>query len=162
MEECLIKARFTLGVRANVQPKSSIPIGVKVETAPRALQGPFRSQGGQEIFFPNLPQVTNKCYKLALLCTKFKPPLLWFLAYCSSVGVFFTHVAWGPLEELPTTGFWSLAKVFVIFPQSFWVRTKPHLVDRTEKSALNLVRLQTRVQDPGTNEVNQFYWSQGL
>jgi hypothetical protein len=25
------KARFTLGVRANVQPKSSIPIGAKVE-----------------------------------------------------------------------------------------------------------------------------------
>jgi hypothetical protein len=27
----LNKARFTLGVRANVQPKSSIPIGAKVE-----------------------------------------------------------------------------------------------------------------------------------
>ncbi len=27
----LFEARFTLGVRANVQPKSSIPIGAKVE-----------------------------------------------------------------------------------------------------------------------------------
>jgi len=33
--EC--KAGFTLGVRANVEPKSSIPIGAKVEIGPRAL-----------------------------------------------------------------------------------------------------------------------------
>jgi hypothetical protein len=31
------KARFTLGVRANVQPKSSIPIGEKVEIGPKAF-----------------------------------------------------------------------------------------------------------------------------
>ncbi len=31
------KARFTLGVRANVQPKSSIPIGAKVETSPNGF-----------------------------------------------------------------------------------------------------------------------------
>jgi hypothetical protein len=31
------KARFTLGVRANVQPKSSIPIGAKVEISPKGL-----------------------------------------------------------------------------------------------------------------------------
>jgi hypothetical protein len=31
------KARFTLGVRANVQPKSSIPIGAKVEISLAAL-----------------------------------------------------------------------------------------------------------------------------
>jgi hypothetical protein len=30
-------ARFTLGVRANVQPKSSIPIGSKVEISPQGF-----------------------------------------------------------------------------------------------------------------------------
>jgi hypothetical protein len=33
----LCKAHFTLGVRANVQPKSSIPIGAKVEIGPKGL-----------------------------------------------------------------------------------------------------------------------------
>jgi len=33
----LINARFTLGVRANVQPKSRILIGVKVEISPKGL-----------------------------------------------------------------------------------------------------------------------------
>jgi hypothetical protein len=36
-------AHFTLGVRANVQPKSSIPIGAKVEIIPQGLYA--RSQG---------------------------------------------------------------------------------------------------------------------
>jgi hypothetical protein len=31
------KALFTLGVRANVKPKSSIPIGAKVETSPKGF-----------------------------------------------------------------------------------------------------------------------------
>jgi hypothetical protein len=31
------KARFTLGVRADVQPKSSIPIGAKVEISPNGF-----------------------------------------------------------------------------------------------------------------------------
>ncbi len=31
------KVRFTLGVRANVQPKSSIPIGAKVEISPKSI-----------------------------------------------------------------------------------------------------------------------------
>jgi hypothetical protein len=31
------KARFTLGVRANVRPKSSIPIGEKVEISPKGF-----------------------------------------------------------------------------------------------------------------------------
>jgi hypothetical protein len=31
------KAGFTLGVRANVQPKSSIPIGAKVEISPKGF-----------------------------------------------------------------------------------------------------------------------------
>jgi hypothetical protein len=39
----VIQARFTLGVRANVQPKSSIPIGAKVENQPQGLY--TRSQG---------------------------------------------------------------------------------------------------------------------
>jgi hypothetical protein len=33
----LCKAHFTLGVRANVQPKSSIPIDAKVEISPKGL-----------------------------------------------------------------------------------------------------------------------------
>jgi hypothetical protein len=37
------KAHFTLGVRANVQPKSSIPIGAKVEISPKGFY--TRSQG---------------------------------------------------------------------------------------------------------------------
>ncbi len=36
----LWKAHFTLGVRANVQPKSSIPIGAKVEISPKGLRDP--------------------------------------------------------------------------------------------------------------------------
>jgi hypothetical protein len=31
------KSRFTLGVRANVKPKSSIPIGAKVEISPKGF-----------------------------------------------------------------------------------------------------------------------------
>jgi hypothetical protein len=33
----LNQASFTLGVRANVQPKSSIPIGAKVEISPKGF-----------------------------------------------------------------------------------------------------------------------------
>jgi len=33
----LIKAHFTLGVEANVQLKSSIPIGAKVEISPKGF-----------------------------------------------------------------------------------------------------------------------------
>jgi hypothetical protein len=32
-----LKARFTLGVKANVQPKFSIPIGAKVEISPKGF-----------------------------------------------------------------------------------------------------------------------------
>jgi hypothetical protein len=32
-----LKARFTLGVRVNVRPKSSIPIGAKVEISPKGF-----------------------------------------------------------------------------------------------------------------------------
>jgi hypothetical protein len=53
------KARFTLGVRANVQPKSSIPIGEKVEIGPKAFTLGVKA----EIFLKkfNLPPSTNKC-----------------------------------------------------------------------------------------------------
>jgi hypothetical protein len=40
-------ARFTLGVRANVQPKSSIPIGAKVEISPKAEKRIPSNLGGQ-------------------------------------------------------------------------------------------------------------------
>jgi hypothetical protein len=33
----ITKARFTLGIRANVQPKSSISIGAKVEISPKGF-----------------------------------------------------------------------------------------------------------------------------
>jgi hypothetical protein len=53
------KAHITLGVKANVQLKSSIPIGAKVEISPKGF-----TLGGkaeiQKIIF-NLPQVTNEC-----------------------------------------------------------------------------------------------------
>jgi hypothetical protein len=58
------KVSFTLGVRANVQPKSSIPIGAKVEITAQGLYY-IRSQGWnrkKELF--NLPKVTNKCCTL--------------------------------------------------------------------------------------------------
>jgi hypothetical protein len=38
-----LEAQFTPGVRANVQPKSSIPIGAKVEISPKGFY--TRSQG---------------------------------------------------------------------------------------------------------------------
>jgi hypothetical protein len=52
------KAPFTLGVKANVQPKSSIPIGAKVEIS---LMG-FTQGVKDEIekIFSICPQVTNK------------------------------------------------------------------------------------------------------
>jgi hypothetical protein len=33
----VLRPHFTLGVRANVQPKSSIPIGAKVEIGPKGF-----------------------------------------------------------------------------------------------------------------------------
>jgi hypothetical protein len=42
-----LEARFTLGVRANVQPKSSIPIGAKVEISPPRA---FFTLGGVKVF----------------------------------------------------------------------------------------------------------------
>jgi hypothetical protein len=59
-QESLSKAHFTLGVKANVQLKSSIPIGAKVEIS--LLHGVYtRSQGWSRKKNFNVPQVTNKC-----------------------------------------------------------------------------------------------------
>ncbi len=58
-----IKAQFTLGVKANVQLKSSNTIGAKVETSPKGF-----TQGIKvEIFFIiNMPQVYAELYGLVL------------------------------------------------------------------------------------------------
>jgi hypothetical protein len=54
------KARFTLGgVRADVQPKSSIPIGAKVEIGPKGFTPGVKAEIEKKNF--NLPQATNKC-----------------------------------------------------------------------------------------------------
>jgi len=51
---------FTLGVRANVQTKSSIPIGAKVEISPKGCTVGVKAEIEKNIF--NLPQATtNKC-----------------------------------------------------------------------------------------------------
>jgi hypothetical protein len=43
------KARFTLGVRANVQPKSSNPIGAKVEISPKNIRLGVKAEIGKKI-----------------------------------------------------------------------------------------------------------------
>ncbi len=55
-------APFTLGVRANVQPKSSIPIDAKVEISPKGFTLVVKDENRNDLF--NLPQVTNKCWTL--------------------------------------------------------------------------------------------------
>jgi hypothetical protein len=52
-------ARFTLGVRANDQSKSSIPIGAKVEISPNGFTLEVKAETRNDLF--NLAQVTNKC-----------------------------------------------------------------------------------------------------
>ncbi len=60
--DCVSKACFTLGVRANVQPKSSIPIGAKSWNWPQGLY--TRSQGwNRKETFQSAPS-TNKCWTL--------------------------------------------------------------------------------------------------
>ncbi len=61
----MTNARFTLGVRANVQPKSSIPIGAKVEISPKGFTLGVKSEIEKKN--SNLPQVTNKCFTLMAL-----------------------------------------------------------------------------------------------
>jgi hypothetical protein len=48
----------TLGVKANLQLKSSIPIGTKVEINPTPFTPGVKAE--IELIF-NLPQVTSKC-----------------------------------------------------------------------------------------------------
>jgi hypothetical protein len=60
------KARFTLGVRANVHPKSSISIGSKVEIGPKGFALGVKTEIEKKKFF-NLPLVTNKCFTLMAL-----------------------------------------------------------------------------------------------
>jgi hypothetical protein len=53
------KARFTLGVKATVKPKSSIPIGAKVEISPKGFTLGVKPETQKKLF--NLPEVTDKC-----------------------------------------------------------------------------------------------------
>jgi len=53
------QAHFTLGLRAIVQPKSSIPISAKVEISPRCFTPRVNADIENKLF--NLPQITNKC-----------------------------------------------------------------------------------------------------
>jgi hypothetical protein len=51
------KASFTQGVKANVQLKSNIPIGAKVEISPKGFTLRIKAAIEKKKF--NLPQVTN-------------------------------------------------------------------------------------------------------
>jgi hypothetical protein len=55
----LSKALFTLAVKANVQLKSSIPIGAKLEISLNSFTLRVKAEIFLIIF--NLPQVINKC-----------------------------------------------------------------------------------------------------
>jgi hypothetical protein len=46
---------FTLGVKANVQPKSSIPIGAKVEISPKAIILGIKAE--RDFFFSIYPKL---------------------------------------------------------------------------------------------------------
>ncbi len=56
------KAHFTLGVKANVQLKSSIPIRAKVEISPKCFALGVKGWNRKKLF--NMPQFTNKCWTL--------------------------------------------------------------------------------------------------
>jgi hypothetical protein len=53
------KARFTLGVRAKVQPKCSIPIGAKVEIGPKGFTLGVKAE--IEKNFSICPKLLIKC-----------------------------------------------------------------------------------------------------
>jgi hypothetical protein len=53
------QAHFTLGLRAFVQPKSSITIAAKVEISPGCFIAGVNADIESKLF--NLPHVTNKC-----------------------------------------------------------------------------------------------------
>jgi hypothetical protein len=52
-------ACFTLGVKANVQLKSSIPVGAKVEISPKGFTLGVKAGIEKKLF--DVLQVTNKC-----------------------------------------------------------------------------------------------------
>ncbi len=55
-------SHFTLGVKANVQLKSSIPIGAKVEISPKCFTlGLHQAHIEKKKKKFNQPQLTNKC-----------------------------------------------------------------------------------------------------
>jgi hypothetical protein len=60
------KARFTLRVKANVQPKSSIPIGAKVEISPKGFTLGVKVE--RENYFSICPKllINAELYGLAL------------------------------------------------------------------------------------------------
>jgi len=53
---------FTLGVRANVQPKSSIPIGAKIEISPKGFALGVKVEIEKKTF--QFAPSTNKCWAL--------------------------------------------------------------------------------------------------
>ncbi len=55
------KVKFTLGIRANIQPKSSIPIGAKVEINPKGFKVRIKAEIEKKKKLFNLPQVLIKC-----------------------------------------------------------------------------------------------------
>jgi hypothetical protein len=55
----LIKACFTLGVTADVQPKPSIPIGAKVEIGPKGFALGVKAEIEEKKLI--CPKATNKC-----------------------------------------------------------------------------------------------------
>ncbi len=57
-----LKGRFTLGFRAHVPPKSSIPIDAKVEIS-QGLHSSRRQSWNRKKKF-NLPHLTNECWTL--------------------------------------------------------------------------------------------------
>jgi hypothetical protein len=54
-----LKPPFTLGVRVDVQPKSSIPIGAKVEISPEGFTLGIEAE--LENIFSICPKVINEC-----------------------------------------------------------------------------------------------------
>ncbi len=59
-----VKARFTSGGRVNVQPKSSIPIGAKVEISPKGLKSGVKAEIQKKTFHCALS--TNNCWTLCI------------------------------------------------------------------------------------------------
>jgi len=56
------KTRFTLGVSANVQPKSSIPIGAKVEISPEGFTLGVKAEIEKNLFIVPQVQINAELY----------------------------------------------------------------------------------------------------